>query len=120
MATFEPFAVHITDDELVRLKQKLSLASFPDELEDSDWDYGAPLADVKRLSSYWQSKFDWRKTEAQINDLPNFRTTIQADGFEPLKVHFVHKKSNVDGAIPLLFVHGCERLPWIPIVHHIN
>ena len=120
MATFEPFAVYVTDEELARLKQKLALTSFPDELEDSGWDYGAPLADVKRLSKYWQTQFDWRKAEAKINDLPNFRTTIQADGFEPLKIHYVHQKSNVDGAIPLLFVHGCKSMPSLPLLCRVN
>lgn len=28
------------------------------------------------------------------------------DGFEPVNVHFLHQKSDVPGAIPLLFVHG--------------
>lgn len=120
MATFEPFAVYVPDSELARLKQKLSLTSFPDELEDSGWDYGAPLADVKRLSKYWQTEFDWRKAEAKINELPNFRTTIQVDGFEPLKIHFVHQKSKVDGAIPLLFVHGCEHLPLVPVLRWMS
>jgi pimeloyl-ACP methyl ester carboxylesterase len=106
MATFEPFAVYVTDTELEQLKQKLSTAIFPDELEDAGWSYGAPLADVKRLTNYWKDGFDWRKVEARINDLPNFRTTIQADGFEPLKIHFLHQKSKVPGAIPLLFLHG--------------
>jgi len=120
MATFEPFAVYVADDELARLKQKLSLTSFPDELEDSGWDYGAPLSDVKHLSRYWQTQFDWRKAEAKINDLPNFRTTIQADGYEPLKIHYVHQKSKVDGAIPLLFVHGCKHPPLVQILHRMN
>ena len=107
MATFEPFAVYVTDDELDQLKQKLSTATFPDELGDAGWDYGTPLKEVRHLAAYWKTQYSWKKEEAKINDLPNFRTTIQADGFEPLKIHFVHQQSRVDGAIPLLFVHGC-------------
>ena len=107
MTSIESYTVSVPDSEIQRLKQKLSVASFPDELEDSGWDYGVPLADVKRLSTYWKDHYSWRKAEASINELPNFRTTIQVQGFEPLKIHFIHQPSKVNGAIPLLFCHGC-------------
>jgi len=38
-----------------------------------------------------------------------FKTRVTIDGFEEIDMHFVHQKSEVDEAIPLLFVHGCER-----------
>ena len=107
MSAIKPFAVSVSDTELEQLAIKLSTASFPDELEDAGWDYGAPLADVKRLTAYWKDSFDWRKAESKINELPNYRVRIQAEGFESLNIHFVHQKSNVVSAIPLLFCHGC-------------
>ena len=107
MASIEPYTVSISDSELERLAQKLSLTSFPDELDEADWAYGSPLADVKRLATYWKETFNWKDAEAKVNELPNYITPIQAEGFESLKIHFVHQKSEVDGAIPLLFVHGC-------------
>lgn len=108
MADIESYKVDISESQLVELKQRLSLTRFPRELEDAKWDLGSPLADIKRLATYWANGFDWRKTEAKINELPQFRTTIQVPGFEPLRIHFVHQKSGVKEAIPLLFVHGCE------------
>lgn len=43
-----------------------------------------------------------------MNELPNFITSIQVDGgFEPLDIHFVHQRSEVENAIPLFFSHGC-------------
>lgn len=104
-----PFTIAVPDTEISRLKSKLSLYSFPDELDDSAWDYGAPLADVKRLANYWEKSYDWRGTEERLNQLPQYTTEIQAEGFDALKVHFVHERSEVKGAAPLLFVHGCER-----------
>ncbi|KAL8756328.1 MAG: hypothetical protein Q9184_004537 [Pyrenodesmia sp. 2 TL-2023] len=83
MASIEPFTVSVPDSSLERLSQKLSLANFPNELEEAEWNYGAPLADIKRLTRYWQEKYDWRKAEAQINELPNFTTPIGVDGFGP-------------------------------------
>ena len=76
------------------------------QLEGAGWDYGAPLADVKRLANYWKDGFDWRAQEAKLNDLPNFHRPIRADGFPELDIHYVHQKSNSPDAIPLLFVHG--------------
>ncbi|KAF9568764.1 alpha/beta-hydrolase, partial [Agrocybe pediades] len=77
------------------------------ELEDAGWDYGVPLADVKRLVTRWKEGYDWRKHEKQINaELPQFTRDIEVDGFGKLNIHYVHKKSDGEDAIPLLFVHG--------------
>lgn len=62
--------------------------------------------DIRRLTEYWRTKFDWREKEIGLNHLPNFMTRITVDGFDPLDIHFLHQKSQVKGAIPLLFVHG--------------
>lgn len=111
MATIEPYTISVVDSQIKRLKQKLELTTFPDELDGASWDYGAPLADVKRITTYWKDKYDWRKNEAVLNDLPNYKANIQVDGgFDPIEIHFIHHKSKVKGAIPLLFVHGCMPL----------
>ena len=110
MASPTPFTLAVPDDKLERLRAKLELTDFPDELDDAGWDYGAPLADVKRLTAYWKDEFDWKKQEADINKLPQFQTPVQVDGYEQLNIHFVHQKSENTKAIPLLFVHGCKSL----------
>ena len=104
----QPFTIAIPDDALVLLRSKLDTVRFPDELDGAGWDYGAPLADVKRLVARWKDGFDWRKTEAEINALPMFTRDIDVEGFGKLNIHYVHKKSEVANAITLLFVHGCE------------
>ncbi|KAL8769062.1 MAG: hypothetical protein Q9209_004848 [Squamulea sp. 1 TL-2023] len=108
MAAIQPFQVSIPQELLDHLKQKLSLATLPDELEGegSDWDYGAPLVDIKRLVQHWQTKYDWRHHEAQMNKLPQYTTSISVKDFDDLEIHFVHQTSPVENAIPLLFVHG--------------
>ena len=111
MSSIKPFTISISDSALEKLRQKLALAQFPDELDEAAWDYGSPLSDVNRLTQYWKDKFDWRKQEERLNQLPQFTTQIQVDGFDPLQIHFVHQQSNVRGAIPLLFVHGCMFSP---------
>jgi hypothetical protein len=112
------FKIAIPDSDLTRLHQKLELATFPDELTDAGWDYGAPLADIQRLVARWKEGYDWRKYEAQINDeLPQFTRDIDVEGFGTLNVHYVHKKSDVADAVPLLFVHGCQFI--VALVHAV-
>lgn len=108
MESIQPYKISVPDSKLQNLAQKLENATLPDELDEAGWDYGAPLADVKRLIAYWKENYDWRRQEATINELPNFKTAIQVDGFESLDIHFIHKRSDVERAIPLLFCHGCE------------
>ena len=104
------FKLTVPDAEIDLLQKKLELVRFPDELDGAGWDYGAPLADIKRLTAHWKSAFDWRKAEAEINMLPMFTRDIEVDGFGTLNVHYVHQVSETKSAIPLLFVHGCKWL----------
>lgn len=106
MAPLTPYTVAVPDERLRNLQAKLELAEFPDELDAAGWDYGVPLADIKRLTAYWKGNFNWRNQEEEINKLPNFQTEIQIDGFDALKIHFIHQKSDTPNAIPLLFCHG--------------
>lgn len=107
----QPFTLTIPDAELELLHKKLELTRFPDELEGAGWDYGVPLAHVKRLVARWTDGFDWRASEAAINTVPQFTRDINVEGFGTLNIHYVHQKSDLDSAIPLLFVHGCKYPP---------
>lgn len=106
MTDIRPYTISIPDAQISDLKQRLSAAKFPDELDEAAWDLGAPLADVKRLCSYWKETFDWRRVETELNKLPQFITDITVDGYAPLKIHFLHQKAKSANALPLLFVHG--------------
>ena len=106
MASYSPYTISIEDSQIADLKQRLSLARFPDELDGAGWNLGSPLSDVKRLTQYWLEDFNWRKAEKELNQFPHFTTKIQCQGFEELSIHFLYKKSKAKGAIPLIFVHG--------------
>jgi hypothetical protein len=103
-----PYVIHVPDDKIEALKRRLSDTILPDTLEDADWDYGPPLADFRRLIEYWKNGYDWRKHEAKMNELPNFSRDIDVDGHGTLNIHYIHQRSPVPDAIPLLFMHGCE------------
>lgn len=111
MSSPEPYTISVPDAAIEKLKRKLADADYPDELEtDDQWRYGAPLSDVRRLAQYWEQGFDWRKAETEMNKLPNFRKKVKVEGFGEIDVHFVHQRSEVEGAVPLLFCHGCKYL----------
>ncbi|KIM43413.1 hypothetical protein M413DRAFT_444239 [Hebeloma cylindrosporum] len=106
-SAIKAFKIEISDEAIEILQKKLALTTLPDELEGAGRDYGVPLADVQRLLARWKDGYDWRKYEKQLNDeLPQFQKQIEVAGFDSLNIHYVHQKSKVEGAIPLLFVHG--------------
>lgn len=64
-----------------------------------------PQDHTRHLTS---DRYDWRAEEAALNkELPMFTRDITIEGHGALNIHYVHQKSAVEGAIPLLFVHGC-------------
>lgn len=107
MADIHPFKINVQDSEIDLLKKKLSLGRIVDEPEDAGWSQGVPAQKMRDLVKDWQTTFDWRKSEAELNKMPQFTTKIEAEPkFGELDIHFVYQKSKVEGAIPLLFVHG--------------
>lgn len=96
-----PFTISIPEDQLVDLRERLAMTRFVSELPDVGWERGAPLAVVRDLCQHWQHRFDWRAVEAALNRLPQWRTEI--DG-QP--IHFIHARSRVPNATPLLLIHG--------------
>ena len=78
------------DEALKDLSSRLSNIRLPDQLEDKDsdnWQFGAPVADIRRLTEYWRDGFDWRKAESMLNELPHFKTMVNVEGFGEINVH---------------------------------
>ena len=67
-----------------------------------------PVPEISRVVEHWKTDFlpKWREHEAKLNKLPMFTRPVKTDGFGVLDIHFIHQRSEVKGAIPLLFVHG--------------
>lgn len=109
MNTVRPFTISVPNSQLDLLNQKLQSASFPDELDAAGWDLGVPLDEIKRLTAYWRDSFDWRAKEKELNEnLHQLMVSVSVPGFAQLDIHCVHQKSPTPGAIPLLFLHGCN------------
>jgi microsomal epoxide hydrolase len=107
----EPFQINVPDADIERLRQKLDTATFPDELGSAGWDMGVPLDEIKRLTAYWRNGFDWREQETKLNkQFHQFTVPVSVEGYDDLKIHYLHHTSQIAGAIPLLFIHGCKVL----------
>lgn len=97
----KPFAIAVPARTLQDLADRLARTRWPDEVDDSQWDYGTNLAYLQELVEYWGTEFDWREQERRLNELPQFVVTI--DG---LDVHFVHVRSAAPRPLPLVITHG--------------
>jgi len=97
----EPFRVDVPEAELEDLRARLRRARWPERETVDDWSQGVPLAYLQDLCAYWAEGYDWRATEARLNELPQFRAEI--DG---LGIHFLHLRSPHAGALPLVLTHG--------------
>ena len=101
MSDITPFKISIPDSQLTDLKLRLSLTRFPDKETPPDWSQGIPLDYMHKVKDYWQNTYHWPDREALLNRWPGFKTELQGLG-----VHFLHIRSNHEGARPLLMTHG--------------
>jgi epoxide hydrolase len=98
----EPFTARTPQADLDDLRQRLATTRWAPEppAGRDEGAYGFPLSRLRRLMSRWRD-FDWRRQEDRLNAYPQFRTVI--DG-QP--VHFLHVRSAVPGALPVVLSHG--------------
>ena len=100
-ATIRPFRVEIPDEELADLRRRIEATRLPHKELVDDRSQGVQLATVEALARYWSTEYDWRRCEARLNALPQFKTEI--DGID---VHFIHVRSPHPNALPLIMTHG--------------
>jgi len=96
-----PFHVDIPQEDLADLRQRIAATRWPSKELVEDRSQGVQLATLLALARYWETDYDWRKAEAELNALPQFTTEI--DGVE---IHFIHVKSRHENALPLIMTHG--------------
>src|SRR5579871_41849 len=96
-----PFRLDVPEADLDDLRDRLRRARWPERKTVEDWSQGAPLAYVQELCAYWADGYDWRKLEARVNALPQFRAVIGGLG-----IHLLHVRSPEPDAIPLVMTHG--------------
>jgi pimeloyl-ACP methyl ester carboxylesterase len=96
-----PFHVEIPEDQLIDLHHRIEATRWPSRELVDDRSQGVQLATLQELARYWTTEHDWRRCEAKLNALPQFKTEI--DGVD---IHFIHVKSPHENALPLIMTHG--------------
>lgn len=99
--TITPFTLAIAEETLADLRSRLARTRWPERETVADWSQGVPLASIQSLCDYWARDYDWRRCEARLNALGQYRTRI--DG---LSIHFLHVRSKNPDAAPLILSHG--------------
>jgi pimeloyl-ACP methyl ester carboxylesterase len=101
-----PFRIAVPDDVLADLHERLARTRWPERETVSDWSQGIPLAYVQEVCGYWRTAYDWRARERRLNAHPQFTTTLDGGGDDPVDIHFLHVRSPEAGALPLVLTHG--------------
>lgn len=95
-----PFRIDVSEADVRDLKNRLANTRWPSDLA-SDWSRGTPAAYARTLADRWANEFDWAAAQDRLNAFPQFVATV--DG-QP--IHFVHVRSDVADATPMLLAHG--------------
>jgi len=96
-----PFRVDMPGEAIADLRRRVAATSWPSKELVADASQGVQQAMLQELARYWAADHDWRRCEAELNGLPQFKTDI--DGVD---IHFIHVKSRHENALPLIITHG--------------
>ena len=105
-----PFSLHVGDDVLADLKNRLAHVRWPDEVPDNHWKYGTDLPYLKSLVEYWREGYDWHKHEAKLNAFKQYKVKLAG-----IDVHFIREEGKGPKPLPLLISHG-----WPGSVHEFH
>src|SRR5215472_14850538 len=99
--SIRPFKAQVPQAALDDLRRRIAATRWPDKETVADPSQGAQLARLQELVRYWGNGYDWRKAEAKLNALAQFKTTI-----DNVDIHFIHMRSRHKNALPLIITHG--------------
>ena len=100
-----PFELHVPDDDVEDLRERLGRTRFADQAPGAPWAYGTDRDFLRNLVAHWRSGFDWRAQEARLNAFPQYRVPLAG-----IDLHFIHVQGQVPlgspPPMPLLLSHG--------------
>lgn len=100
--TITPFEIHVAEDELADLRQRLRRTRWPDAAPGGGWAQGTELTFLRDLVDRWAESYDWRAWERKLNRHPHFVGRVAGNA-----VHFVHERGRGPRPMPLLLGHSC-------------
>jgi pimeloyl-ACP methyl ester carboxylesterase len=96
-----PFTIEISQEQIDSLRRRIAETRWPPAELVEDASQGVQLRFLQELARYWAEDYDFGRLEARLNALPQYMTNI--DGVD---IHFIHVKSEHEGALPLIITHG--------------
>ena len=97
----ETFSLHVPNDAIVDLRERLARTRFPDQPPGAAWAYGTDVAWMRELIDYWRNRFDWQAQEARLNAFPQYKVVLHG-----IELHFLHVPGKGPNPCPLLLSHG--------------
>jgi len=104
----QAFEAHATDTDLDDLRARLAAARLPEAEtvyraapNPHRWEQGVPLSELEDVVEYWRTGYNWRSFETRLNQIGQFRTSV-----DDLGIHFLHRRSTRADATPLILTHG--------------
>jgi pimeloyl-ACP methyl ester carboxylesterase len=96
-----PFTIHVPDEVLTDVRDRLARVRWPDEVPGAGWRFGSDLGYMKELIAYWCERYDWRTHEARLNRLRQYIVSLGG-----IELHFIHEPGVGPRPLPLLLSHG--------------
>ena len=69
-----PFRIEVPQGEIDELRRRIDATRWPTRELVTDRSQGVQLAAIQNLARYWTTEYDWRRCEARLNALPQFKT----------------------------------------------
>jgi pimeloyl-ACP methyl ester carboxylesterase len=105
MPTPVPFSLHVGDDALADLRERLARTRLPETPPGEPWATGTDPTFLAEAIAHWRERFDWRAQEARLNAFPQY--TVPLSGID---LHFLHvpgvRAPGAPEPMPLLLSHG--------------
>jgi pimeloyl-ACP methyl ester carboxylesterase len=96
-----PFRLHVPDETLKDLRERLSRVRWPDEPPIEPWTTGTSVVYMRQLVDYWRDRFDWRAQEEALNRFHHFKVPLAG-----IDLHFIHEQGKGPNPMPLVLSHG--------------
>jgi pimeloyl-ACP methyl ester carboxylesterase len=97
----ERFQIEVPQATLNRTTQRLKDYEWPQLPQGEPWKMGTDEAGLRSLVDHWLNRFDTAAQLQCLNRQPQYRAL--AGG---IRLHFVHRRSEGAGGLPLVLLHG--------------
>ncbi len=88
------YEIAVGESDIDELRERLNRTRWP-EVADVGWEYGMDQGFLRRLCEHWASEYDWRSTEARLNEFDN--ATWEG-------IHFI--RAGEGAGSPIALIHG--------------